>query len=827
MQEKRNRIPLAFIPKMLQPHQCCSHLNPLFMRHFLILFFAFLCCQSLNAQLPHRDTFRHNGTETHFLAEKDGNKYSVQINTEPKVKSASNDPNPFAFFRKTVSERLMREFSDQPSENERLAIRFAKAATAVQPTVGRIRSKRIGDFEIVEFQTATGDYLYSKVDASGIAASADFFSKNGARYQYSSAVLNADNFLKDNLATIQDFLKENKNIDVPAIEANVSTANSDELLIKYAMGTPQHVPATAAQIKPFSKTTSGNLTLANGATTASAVKTTENKKPQRLLDPQSIACAGKNIFELTPYTYPDFESSLLIEINTKTGKMWDTLDKQIGSVAFQRRIKNDSLVKRLSCTDSVTDSALNVFYVGLNEMLKAKKKEEEKKALDDTIRKMVNAVIDTTGNRFAKIANEKGFAARLVLKDSLIPLNVSCKDKHQTQNKFVNAEMLKLDSIVIQVNNNLIYQIDIVGRLGDKKIQTISNDQYGLSLRELIDWSSGIKFYEEGKEYCICYRNLVFVRPADEDAINYTIADGAYVLVPQRQPSQLLAQKPLMDFVSASAFLDLQAFNEKNPNRNLLTELYFDFPINNHRFWLKSSWFRHLYTNLTLSANLFKESNTLPTYRDRQLIYRDSSRIDTATRPPFYKYDSLFNNKYYLKHFDLVRYAFFQAKPTLNIFSIDYKEARSFFEFNTGLLLMGSNVRVTDPNLGKDSITSTPVYSFGHLWELRGRISPKPRFGIDMHLTYVPKLRLLNSTYEAITGPYDAETLVKAKMTNENLCGFVQGEINFFFNPRESPSPTDRSGLYFKLNMYKATKKPDGFFMFLVGYSTDIKNFFR
>lgn len=809
------------------------------MRIGFIFIISFFFSVAVNAQFPYSDSLMGGGISVKYSAQKSGGKYVLEITASDAaatmIKKKTDDP--YIFYYDEVKKDLDKRYGNDAAMVPQIysfAEKFAKRSRTVVATTHKTdRVLDLGSFQVNEFVLANGTYTYALVDKSGETLSVTILSANTAGvYSYNHANVTARNELKDNFAALAEFIKANTKIKAPQVSSKKDqTTNADQLYIKDSDGRINYINLTPAQAKDFeAQTNSGTAALASPPTaTSPSAKTTatEKKNSILLLDPQLIACAGKTVFELAVFSYPGAENdSLQIEINTKAVKKLDSVHQKIGVVEFKRLVLDDPEIKKLGCADSAVSPALDIFYAKITEARKTQTAESQAKYVLDSAKKLVDEFRKPFNDHIDALAGEKGYAARIQLQDSIIPLNVKCNDDHQQQEK-LTTPMLKLDSLVIRVENNLIYQIDIVGELNGKKIQTISNDKYGLSLRELIDWPSGITFYVDGKKYNVCYKNLVFVRPADGEAINYTIADAVYTLVPRKQDSQLLLQKPLLDFVSASIFLDLQAFNEKNPNKNLLTELYFDFNVNTHRLWQKLTLFRHLYTPITLATNIFKEPNALSTYRKRDFIYRDSAQIDTATVPPFYKYDTLFYNTYYLKHFDLVRNSFLQLKPTLNFFSIDYKEARAFFEGNIGLMLMGSNARVVDPSLGKDSIATVPLFSYSPLYEFRGRISPKPRFGIDMHLVYIPKLRLLNEDYKSITGPFDAETLVKAKMSDENKTGFVQGEINFFFNPKSNPSPTDRGGLYFKLNMFKATKKPDGFFMFLVGYSTDIKNFFK
>lgn len=197
--------------------------------------------------------------------------------------------------------------------------------------------------------------------------------------------------------------------------------------------------------------------------------------------------------------------------------------------------------------------------------------------------------------------------------------------------------------------------------------------------------------------------------------------------------------------------------------------------------------------------------------------------IDSSVSPR----DSSMANRYYFKNLDLMRNAFLNIRPMINIVTVDAKKMRTLFELNAGYLLLGSNARLTDPDKGVDSNFTRAIYSYSWASEARIRLNPRPRYGFDLHVMYAFGLRPLSTDFQSVTGDYKIADLGKAKLLNENKNDFILGELNFFFNPQKQKSDTDRGGLYFKLNWYKSMHYRDGHFMFLVGYSTDIKNFFR
>src|SRR5688500_8932742 len=109
---------------------------------------------------------------------------------------------------------------------------------------------------------------------------------------------------------------------------------------------------------------------------------------------------------------------------------------------------------------------------------------------------------------------------------------------------------------------------------------------------------------------------------------------------------------------------------------------------------------------------------------------------------------------------------------------------------------MYNHARSIDPAEGVNSDFTKSIYSYAGIAEARLRINPKIRYGVDIHLSYSPGLRVFTSDVQPITGNHALATLVKANMINQNDNGFIQSEVNIYFNPRRAPSVTDRGGLY-------------------------------
>lgn len=208
---------------------------------------------------------------------------------------------------------------------------------------------------------------------------------------------------------------------------------------------------------------------------------------------------------------------------------------------------------------------------------------------------------------------------------------------------------------------------------------------------------------------------------------------------------------------------------------------------------------------------------------------------ENAKQTAFYLPDSIFlpgpdtvlNTAYYFKNFDLIRNAFLTVKPLVNIISWDIKVANTLIDINTGVSFFGSGLKYIDRARGDNSVSTQNIFSYGSVTEVRFRFNPKINFGVDLHLSYNTGLKSLSGDFRSITGKYNTEALVKSNMITTNHSDFLQGQLDMYFNPKNPKSSTDRGGFFLRLNLYKSMHYADGHFMFLAGYSSDIKNFFK
>lgn len=220
----------------------------------------------------------------------------------------------------------------------------------------------------------------------------------------------------------------------------------------------------------------------------------------------------------------------------------------------------------------------------------------------------------------------------------------------------------------------------------------------------------------------------------------------------------LIDQKRLIDYLSASAFVDLLAFNAENTSKNLVTELYFNYHINPYNVYKGVGFFKNGYLPVSFGVNLFKEGLGMETFRRKEILAIDSSvsPSDTSTA-----------NRYYFKNLDLLRNAFLKIKPIVNVLAIDAKKIRTIFELNFGYLLMGSNARLTDPPKGVDSNFTRAIYSCSWASEARIRLTPRPRYGFDLHVLYSFGLRPFGTDFQSVAGNYGIKDMGKANLLYE------------------------------------------------------------
>ncbi len=736
------------------------------------------------------------------------------------------------------------QFSRRFTENA--VSRFTKKNDSVT------RELSLGEDQVVQEYFKDSKYTYTLIDNKKAAEEIiNFVVFNGGVYKFTVDGLKSD-LIQNNVMEILAFIKLNKENTIPDLVVEADNFKG----IFYPTDSIQKIPIIAGAKEKIKsalvKKSDGNVVLGEVAKTngsdqamktgAETKKDTEIKKePEKkrhmILGGIEIKCKNNFAFEVSAITTGsdsdvEFELVILQGIDKISSII---LKNNITDQTFIQQLYGDGILKGKSCETEEDIRAVKEYLQKLrielaknldNQKLRKAKRESDAKVeageeKEAKMRKEFTSKIDV-------IAGESENSANLEVREK-IPLDVLCNGGQIQEHKSAGI-FIKTDSVILRVSENVI-QVDIIGEINGK-MQTLSNKSYGLKLRDLFDGNYTLSFYVDGIQHTLCYSNVFFVRPPNDGSLSFNLRDGVYrFLVKDSIPvKQLqLKQKSLLDFISASAFIDFLSFDNKSSNKNVVTELYLNIPVNTWRFSSGHySSARYINANVTLSANLFKDPVQFQTLRSTYFVSRDSAKIPNASTAPFYAYfDSVVSKRYYLKTFDLIKNAFFQIRPVCNILSFDAKPANAIIDINAGGLVMASNGKFVDPLKGTDSIYNQTVLSYSFLNELRIRVFPKPSFGFDLRAGYYFGLHTFSPMIKGITGDYDLETLQKAKLTDVNKSNYFQGEVSLYFNPKKAVSNTDRGGFYLKGVISKAVHYDDGFFSFMIGYSTDIKNFFR
>lgn len=184
-----------------------------------------------------------------------------------------------------------------------------------------------------------------------------------------------------------------------------------------------------------------------------------------------------------------------------------TLPAETGELTFRREVKTQ-LIK--DSYTSAIDSTLTIFYVKLTEKLAARKKELEDKVAKEEGQKFKDSVTKIFEDRIAALSAEKEYAATLIAHKS-VPIYFSDKelgDGSQQQHGLRGDNSIEVDSILMRVSNNTVYQLDVVGKVDSEPIQMLSNNGYGLSLCNLMDGNQRLYFTVGEQGYYFRYKDL-------------------------------------------------------------------------------------------------------------------------------------------------------------------------------------------------------------------------------------------------------------------------------------------------------------------------------
>ncbi len=530
------------------------------------------------------------------------------------------------------------------------------------------------------------------------------------------------------------------------------------------------------------------------------------------------------------YVFKNAGTTQLVICYDAAGKKPDpcysqTIDDGISQADFKKVFKTvlqKHYAKPQTFDEGLNDKAGEIFTAWKEEKVKREEKEkgdEEKAELKQRLK-----VKDSLLNA---LAAEDVDAATIKLMNSVsvssIPNTLSKevrkKFRHQKTNIAPDKSDLVIDSVTITTQNNTLNQIDIVGKIDGKEVMVISNLQYGIPLRRIIDGGQFTTFSHQNRTYKIYYSDLFLVRQGNKSGISYTLRDSVYTLLPNDQKNKIVVKRMrFLDFISASAFIDLFSLNNQNTNKNLNTEVNIGFPINHSSIFYRVHGLGAMYHLRQIGMNIWVAS-------DIGDFSNNESGLDSYAH---IKTDGAGNkiNTNYINNFDLIKHSFLRINPTLNLASLDAKRWGSFLNIDFGVNWFASKIKYVDTLKRNDSLVDRTFFAFSPELNFKWKINPTQNFAADIQIGYLWNLKALTKDVVEVYGGENTRNLSE----NERTHGWgrvLKFELNFYFNPNISISSTVRGGWYIKTLYYKSLENIKNHFQFMVGYSSDVKRLFR
>lgn len=483
----------------------------------------------------------------------------------------------------------------------------------------------------------------------------------------------------------------------------------------------------------------------------------------------------------------------------------------------------------LSKTEPAADDLFLNYSTYLTKKETAKANEIKTQELQQQ-NKLKDSIIHLKDSLLLAIADEKPEAAMLKINPKVnISTQRKCRgiqEQHNliplvANNNFKSIE-LTIDSVAIRVANNTIYQLDIRTHYVDDGIRVdmplISNDNWGIPLRALIDGNESIKFEMKERDYYLCYSDLFVISFTKDGPVSYSLRDSSYTFFPDptgKKNQMAIAAKRFLDYISASAFIDLFGLNSQNANKNLVTEVKANFPINHSKKILRAYYLRNLNLEIVLGADLGAFSSAEKTFTT---VY-DTAKFETQP--------GVINSqkKNWSNSFDLLQNNFLRINPSLSVLSWDIKKLNLFWDFDLGGQALFTSTKYTT-QFGNDSATKS-VFSFSPEVSTRFRVNPAPSIGFELLFGYMWRYMPYDRDIYEVTGRESTEELIRKSQLDLSQNGYFRSELNIFFNPKIAKSSTVRGGFYIKLSMLKNTRNVNSTTQAMVGYSTDIRRLFR
>lgn len=475
--------------------------------------------------------------------------------------------------------------------------------------------------------------------------------------------------------------------------------------------------------------------------------------------------------------------------------------------------------------DEPNKNKLTDVYISIKEKLE----EEAKMEIKKDMQKISLSIIDSIEKE------KKTYSGKLVLQESF-NLNLLTNDKfRQSTNTLGGNKNLKEDRFITEratfrFFNNRIDIFSIYGHLKSKPDEkmVLFNEGYSSPLRELnkamynrekVFWKARKHFgnkktgnkkgkdtqnYRKQKKF-IVYSLADAIDYLPTDRFNYSIKNQELELEPNI-PVQV-EERNINDYFTGIFFSDFLGVNSSNSNNLIIAEGKARFPIH-LRNWGITTIFDHFSGSVAIS--LFNGFNNTAKMLE-------IGRIDAVKEDKVNKMISDSLGK--VASFDFLANNNLDASFEIAVFSLDWKQARTFVHFGYGFRFLRTGVSY-DYKLqqtGEDTNTSTSTnfysteafqaYTRGHQANLTFEFRPQSNIGADLVLG-LNWLRgaganLYNVKYDADFGkPY------------------VKMMLDLF-----STSAEKKSGVYFRMGGHYDFNGGHFFPQIMAGYATNLSSF--
>lgn len=215
--------------------------------------------------------------------------------------------------------------------------------------------------------------------------------------------------------------------------------------------------------------------------------------------------------------------------------------------------------------------------------------------------KNLEKLIAKLSEEINKTKDQKSVALTITLKDKIYYYRLSkeykcilkennyrcCKKRAKLlcmKNKIERCEdVMDITNVQLAFESTTLDQIDIEWTKNGIQQPTISNPDYSINIRSLMDGNESIEFHDrEGEQYILYYSDVFIVSPVNEEdhksTINYYPKNGSYNLKPTANKVNVLG-RGFSDYFYANVFLDPFGVSDNNPNKFIQTDFNLEIPI--------------------------------------------------------------------------------------------------------------------------------------------------------------------------------------------------------------------------------------------------------